>query len=298
MSTDDITMSLFPEFEKFVTETGLSSKAKGALAANLPRILGQGKTKAIGLELPPAPIERKLELVNLKLPEGVSLPQSVRDEIATVRLAVEGEIKELTSEEGSRRLCSQTIQRIRDTKEINAGIKDNFFFADRLVLVPEGRRQSWSWNITPHYPVIPKIPCDVIYLEKAFYAAQKKLQSLLLPTEVFIHKLELSWQMARHFSKSDETVLIIDVAKMYLIAAQEDRFWGSPKKQYFVDYPNAAFIINFLQWKANAISSNEVRFEITPATVHQAHGSDTKAFFLPLNHEGTQTRPYMYMTRF
>lgn len=290
-------MSLFPEFERYVTETGLSTKAKGALSANLPRILGQGKTKAIGLELPPATIERKLELINLKLPDNISLPQAVRDEIEMVRVAVEREIKELTSEEGSRRLCSQAIQRIRDTKGENAGIKDNFFFADRLVLVPDRHRQSWSWSITPHYPVIPKIPCDVIYLEKAFYAAKEKLQSLLLPPDVFVNKLELSWQMARHFSQSNETVLIIDVARMYLVAAQEDRFWGSPKKQSFVDYPNAAFIINFLQWKANAISSDETRFEITPATVHQAHGRDAKAFFLPLNQEGTQIRPYMYMNK-
>jgi hypothetical protein len=291
-------MSLFPEFEKFVSESGLFAKAKGgALAANLPRILGQGKTKSIGLDLPPAPIERKLEIINLKLPDSVSLPQVVKDEIETVRVAVEREIKELTSEEGSRRLCSQAIQRIRDATGVNAGIKDNFFFADRLVLVPEMRRQSWSWNITPHYPVISKIPCDVTYIGKAFYAAKQKLQSLLLPHEVFENKLELSWQMARQFSKSDETVLILDVAKMYLVAAQEDRFWASPKKQYFVDYPNASFIINFLQWKANAVSSSEARFEITPATVHQAHGNTAKVFFLPLNLEGTQTRPYMYMNK-
>lgn len=288
--------ALFPEFDRFVKDTGLLEKAKGALAANLPRILGQGQTKAIGLNLPPAPIERKLELINLKLPADMVFPEVVIKEIEGVKALVEKELSELRSEEGIRRLASQAIERISDKGIEFSGMKDNFFYANRLLLIPDRKRQSWSWSMTPHYPVISRIPADVLYLERAFFAAEEKMRMLLLPHNEFEKKLALSWEMARYFSSSDDNVLIVDVARMYLVASQDNRFWTSPRKQNFVDHPDAAFIINFLHWKVSE-SAGTPQFEITPATLHQAHGKDAKVFFLPMDQEGTQTRPYVYMKK-
>ena len=289
-------MSLFPEFELFVKESGLDSY-KGALAASLPRILGGGTTKALGLDLPPAPIERRQELIRLTLPGGITFPSAVADEIAAAKSLVEAELREWKSEEGSRRQCSRALQDIKAASEVPIGIKDNFFFADRLVLVPDRRKESWSWSITAHYPVISKIPCDRDYIVQAFFAAQKKVRELLMREDVFLSKLEWAWEMARHFSAGDDSVLIIDVARMFLVAAQADLFWNAPKRQSFVDKPEAVFIVNFLEWKTRAVSGEKPQFEITPATVHQAHGRDSKAFTLPLNREGTQTRPYLHMLK-
>ena len=70
---DNVDAQLFPELESYVERTGLLSNAKGILAARLPRILGQGKTRAEGLDLPPAAIERQQELLALSLPEDLSL---------------------------------------------------------------------------------------------------------------------------------------------------------------------------------------------------------------------------------
>ncbi len=61
--------SPFPAFEQFVDRHGLLANPKGILAAKLPRILGQGQTRAIGLDMPPALIERQQELVSLNLPD-------------------------------------------------------------------------------------------------------------------------------------------------------------------------------------------------------------------------------------
>ncbi len=186
---------LFPEFEKFAEEVKLITMVKGALSAKLPRILGQGATRAIGLDLPPSPLERRIELVNVVFPKEISFPNSVKDEIYTVKQELEKEISILKSEEGMRKLCSQVIRSVN----YPGGIKNNYFYADRFLLIPDKKRLRWSWSITPYYPIISNIPSELDYIVRSHEIAEKKIKDLLLEPEDFENMLELSWTIARHF---------------------------------------------------------------------------------------------------
>jgi hypothetical protein len=176
-----------------------------------------------------------------------------------------------------------------------AGQKDNQYYAGRLVLLPDNRTLTWAWSITPYYPIISKIPPDVEYLEKAYSAAEQLLERIVLPVEVFENRLVLTWSMARHFSDS-ENVLIVDVARLFKIACQEERFWKNPQKRFFTDLPEAAFIANLLNWRTRSDYA-KTRFEFVRATLHQAHGSKAKVFYMPQNPEGTQVTPVIYLKR-
>lgn len=280
----------FPEFEKFVSESNLISKATGSLSARLPRVMGQGSTKAIGLNLPPASIERMMELTEIDFPSDVKLPEPVKLEIKSVKKELENKISELTTEEGARKLCSYALSKISSTK----GLKNNYFFAGRFVLIPDKKRISWSWSITPHYPIISKIPPDAEYILKAFEVADKKINDLILKPDEFLDRFKLSWIMARHFSKSED-VLVVDVARMFLISAQENKFWQNPQRKFFKDYPQAVFIANYLAWKQSGYTNDKINFELVPAVLNQAFGSEKQVFYLPMDYEGTQTRPYKYI---
>ena len=83
--SDIATPQLFPELKEYVEKTSLLDNAKGILAARLPRILGQGKTRAEGLDLPPATIERQQEFLALSLPEDATKDPAIRDEIESVK---------------------------------------------------------------------------------------------------------------------------------------------------------------------------------------------------------------------
>ena len=290
MIQDNMRYPPFPAFERFVSENDLLVKATGSLAAKLPRIVGQGTTRAVGLELPPAPIERKIELVSLEIPGGIKLPESVLREIENVQRELDQELREVTTEEGSRRLCSHVIGGL----PIKGGIKNNYFYAGRFLLVPDKKTLSWAWSITPHYPIISKIPPDPDYMIQAYEAAEKKVVEVVMDHRDFELKLGLAWRMARHFSRSDE-VLIVDVARMFLISAQDNKFWQSPQRKFYKDLPQAAFISNFLSWKQKQSVGDEAKFELIPAVLNQTLRSDAQVFYLPLDYEGTQTRPYRYI---
>lgn len=283
--------SLFPSFEQFVLDNDLLSKAKGSLAVKLPRIMGQGKTKAEGLNLPPAPIERRSELISLIRSDEMELPSSVRAEIENIKAGLEKEYARLKSSEGTRDLAIQVLRRL----SCEAGQKDNYYYAGRLVLLPVNKGTTWSWSITPYYPIISKIPPDVDYIEKGFKAAEELLDRLIMPPDVFENRLYLAWKMARHFSESDD-VLIIEVARMFKIACQEERFWNAPKKQFFIDVPEAAFIANLLNWRRHS-EPTKASFEFVRATLHQAHGQNAKVFYMPQNPEGTQITPVIYLRK-
>lgn len=283
--------NLFPIFEQFVLDNDLLNKAKGSLAAKLPRIMGQGKTKAEGLNLPPAPIERKLELISLIRSQEMDFPVSVRNELEKIKAEVDEEYAQLKSSEGIRELAIQVLRRLSPP----AGQKDNSYYAGKLVLQPVSRGSTWCWSVTPYYPLVSKIPPDVEYIEKAFAAAEALLESLIMPFATFENRLRLSWTMARHFSETDD-VLIVDVARMFKIASQEERFWNSPKKQFFIDMPEAAFIVNLLNWRRSREPS-EVDFEFVRATLHQAHGQKATVFYMPQNPEGTQVTPVIYLRK-
>jgi hypothetical protein len=283
----------FPAFEKFVERHGLLANPKGILAARLPRILGQGQTRAEGLNMPPALIERQQELISLNLPDTAPPPAEVEREIEDARREVARHQDHMRNPDNRRRFDMQALHRLGET---NKGIKDNQFFAGRLVLVGDKGGQNWSWSMTPHYPVISKIPADVDYIVAAHAAAEKIVDQGTLPVDQFLNTLQLAWVMARHLSPGDD-VLIADVARLFKVAAQDERFWGTPARRNFTDVPDALFITNLINWRRSRDGAKRDSFELVPATLNQAHGTRSRAYFVPSNAEGTAVRPMIYLRR-
>ena len=291
--SDTANTQLFPELERYVERTGLLSNAKGILAARLPRILGRGQTRADGLSLPPAAIERQREILALSLPEDASQEHGIQREIAEARQAVDAHTKKMRCPKNRRRFALRVL---RELEGVNTGSKDNYFFAGHFVLVPDKSGLFWSWSMTPHYAIISKIPADVGYVVKAYAASERIVQKWTMPVERFVDRLSLAWSIARHFGDG-ENVLIADVARVFKIAVQDDRFWKSPARRSFEDVPEAAFIINLINWRRHRDAAAGASFELVPATLNQAHGSRSRAFFVPGNAEGTVVRPMIYIRR-
>lgn len=282
---------LFPEVERYIVDADMLNKLKGN-QAQLYRILGQGKTKSKELNMLPADIERKMELVAFKPLKSEDVPSNVCKEIDAVKVSLDSELSTLKKRDVQKRLANQTLRSLTDVK---SGTKDNHFFAGRLIFVAGKAGKEWSWRLTPHYPIISKIPPDLEYLSKSYYEAEKLLSEIIVPAEIFDVRLNLAWVLARHFS-SGENVLIIDVARMYKVAGQPEKFWNTPQKGNFVDLPDAAFIANLINWRRQS-GFEKTDFKLTQATVHQALGPKAKVFYMPSNSEGTQTRPVAYITK-
>ena len=104
MSETANTPPLFPAIERFVDRTGLLVNAKGILAARLPRILGQGQTRAEGLDMPPATIERQQELLALTLPEEAARDGGVQAEIAAARQAIAAHTEQMRNPDTRRKI--------------------------------------------------------------------------------------------------------------------------------------------------------------------------------------------------
>jgi len=286
--------SLFPELERFVASTGLLANAKGILSARLPRILGQGQTRAEGLDMPPAMIERQQELLSLTLPDEASRDTGVQGEIAEARRAVDAHMDHMRHPENRRRFAMQVLHRLEG---VSTGNKDNHFFAGRLVLVPDKGGQNWAWSMTPHYPIIAKIPADIDYVVSAYAASERIVEKWTKPVDWFVNRLSLAWTMAHHFGEGDN-VFIADVARFFKVAVQDERFWGSPSRRNFEDVPEAVFIANLINWRRNRDASGQREsFELVPATLNQAHGPKSSAFFVPSNPEGTVVRPMIYIRK-
>ena len=281
--------NLFPAFARFVKKQGLLANAKGALAARLPRILGQGKTRAEGLDLPPATIERQQELLALSLPQEIVPDPDVLNEIEEARNAVETHAKSMRHPENRRRFA---LQALNSLKGVHSGNKDNQFYAGRLVLVPDTSGQNWAWSMTPHYPLVDKIPADVNYVVHAYQAADQAFEKCTFPVHEFSNRLHLAWAIARHFTKGDD-VLITDVARFFKIAIQDQKFWTNPSRRNFKDVPEAAFAINLTNWRRHQTDVEGDTFELVPATLTQA----SRAFFVPRNLEGTVVSPMIYIRR-
>lgn len=282
---------LFPEVEKYIVETDMLNKFKGN-QAQLYRILGQGQTKSKELEMVPAVIERKMELVAFKPLKNKDVPLSVHKEIEKIQRDLDEELTNLKKRDVQKRLANQTLRSLPD---IDSGNKDNHFFAGRLILVSDKAGKNWSWCLTPYYPIISNIPPDHEYLSKSYYEAEKLLTNLIMTADKFDNCLNLAWILARHFSKGDN-VLITDAARMFKVAGQPEKFWNSPKKGNFVDMPEAAFIANLINWRRST-GFEKTDFKLSSATVHQALGPNAKVFYMPSNNEGTQTRPVVYITK-
>ncbi|MCP1913403.1 hypothetical protein J2R96_005883 [Bradyrhizobium elkanii] len=290
----DSSSQLFPELKDFVERSGMLANAKGMTAARLPRILGQGQTRASGLEMPPATIERQQELLSLALPDEAAHIPGVQKEIAEARRAVEAHKDYMRHPDNRRRFAMEVLHRLEG---VSTGNKDNQFFAGRLILVPDKAGQDWAWSMTPHYPVISKIPADVDYVVSAYRASETIVDRWTLPVDRFLDRLFLAWTMARHFSEG-ENVLIADVARLFKIAAQDERFWSSPARRNFEDVPEAVFIANLINWRHNRDTPGDREsFELIPATLSQAHGTKSRAFYVPSNAEGTVVRPMIYIRR-
>ena len=286
--------NLFPAFEEFVKDADLLANARGILAVRLPRILGQGKTRADGLDIPPALIERQKELVALALPkEAVSRPAVAR-EIEEAKLAVEQHAERMRHPENRRRFALQVLSHLEG---VRTGNRDNQFFAGRLVLVSDKGGQNWAWSMTPHYPVIDKIPADIEYVVGGFKAADAAVEKWTLPIDNFLDGLALACEMARHRTGNDN-VLIADVARLFKITVQSQRFWRRPSRRNFEDVPEAVFIANLINWRRHKSSLGQSdSFELIPATLNQAHGTKSRPFFVPANAEGTVVRPMIYIRR-
>jgi len=278
---------LFPEFEQFVKKTELLTKAKGIISAKLPRILGQGRTKAIGLDLPPAAIERKMELAGLLIPEGISIPDGVRAEIEKIKAEVDNEISVLSTEDGIRRFIAQVMKELPEPK----AFKDNRYVSCGLILQKEDKNSRFSWCITSHHPIIKHIPPDVEYVIRAHQEAEKLLLALDEGPESFGKQFDLAYAMARHFNKSND-VLVTDISRLYKVAKQADRFWNNPVKQYFVDIPDASFVAGLRSWNRSGGPSRN-GYDFIPATLAQ----EPRAYYLPTNEEGTVSRPFIFVRK-
>ena len=244
--------------------------------------------------MPPAPIERRQELLAFPLPEEASQDSSVQNEIAEAQRAVDEHTEYMRHPENRRRFALQVLHRLERTP---TGNKDNQFFAGRLILVPDKSGQNWAWSMTAHYPVIAKIPGDVEYVLSAYNASERIVAKWTLPVDRFLDRLSVAWTMARHFSESDD-VLIADVARLFKIAVQDERFWRNPSRRNFSDVPEAVFIANLINWRRHRDSVGpRESFDLVPATLNQAHGARSRAFFVPGNAEGTLVRPMIYIRR-
>jgi hypothetical protein len=282
--------TLFPHFQRFVEASHLD-RAKGSLSAKLPRILGQGTTRATGLTDPPAVIERKMELAGLEFPAQPVVPEQVQSEVRAASADVEALRTELKRPDGLRRFIADSLRELA----VETGSSNGYHFAGRLILRSSKSGFEWAWCVTPHYAIVERIPPDPHYVGKAFRAAQEKIKALVVEPADFEKKLSLAWTMARAWSKSDD-VLVTDVMKMYQIAGQEDKFWQSPKRVHYKDLPDAAFVVNLINWRSHS-GINGAGFTFVPATLSQASGKRASVFFLPLNAEGTEVRPMIHLRR-
>lgn len=283
-------MEMFPAFTRFVTETGLADKATGNLAKQIPRILGQGTTKTVGLDRPPAPIERKMELASLVFPAALEPPPEVASEVSAAKADIAALENGFRLEEGNRRFASACLALI---DEPSSGVKDGQFYAGRLILKESKKGMEWSWRVTPHYEIVGRIPPDEEYVALAYQAALKRIQELSLASDEFEDKLELAWALARHFLKIDD-VPLIEVMKMFQVAGQDRKFWQAPKRLTYKDLPDAAFAVNLIAWRSRADPATS-RFEFVPATLHQTKGA--QVFYMPMNPEGTEVRPMVSLKR-
>jgi hypothetical protein len=230
----------------------------------------------------------------LDLPASLRLPPDVEAEIREARSEVARELDTLKKPDAAKRLAVGVIRRLQETMgDVAAGQKDGQFYAGRFVLVPDKAGANWAWSLTKYYPIISKIPPDADYIYQAHAAAEAATQALVLPTDVFEQRLVLSHTMARVFSAGDD-VLIQDVARMYKVAGQSEKFWQSPAKRSFEDLPDGALIANISAWRR---SRPDAGFTFVPATLNQTMKANAKAFYLPTNLEGTMTRPVIYLRR-
>ena len=204
---------LFPAFEKLGQET-LARQGICILSAKLPRILGQGRTRARGFSICP---QRRSNLPR-PLPALTSSPRSecpLRKRSKSARPDAKVELELEAMQAASR---NQAVRSRRDqaasglTRTRDRGQKDGQYYAGRFVLTHDKAGANWAWSLNEYYPIISKIPPDPDYVVRAHAEAEGAVQALVLAPETFEQRLTLSHAMARVFS-TGEDVLIQDVAQ-------------------------------------------------------------------------------------
>lgn len=286
MTDTELNDSMFPAFRRMVERVPALKNPRGAFFKRLPRILGQGRTRARNFDAPPSPWERQLELVNLQLPTGVTYSEDVAAEIDAARAALEEVRASLATLEGRRRFAEAALARIPLPEE-RKGLKDDTWFAGRLVLLSGGGGLGWSWGLTVRHAVISDLPPDVDYVARAYPHAEAIVSESLLEPEAFAERLQLALRMTRAINGTRQgEVALCDVERMFRLASQRDRFWSSPSRANFVDVPESVFVANFM------VHSNDDlrrRFELIPARREDLK----KALYLPTNPEGTAVAPFV-----
>ena len=279
---------LFPALERYVREQGLTEKAKGDLAVKLARILGGGTSRARNLKAPPPPVERTELLGSIKLPGET--PADVQQEINLAREATDERKKDLRRDEGKRRFAVSVLKPL-EQRGIPIGLRNNYYFAGPVVLRPEKNGWDWAWSLTPRYDLVSRLPADEEFVVQAHAAALDLLAQTVRSPKEFERQLDLAWALARHFADSDD-VLIVDVARLYKVAAQSDAFWRTPERRLFEDLPEAAFLANLMNWRHRRQPS-DTPYEFVSATLHQSD----RAFWIPVSEDGTEVHPFIYMRR-
>jgi hypothetical protein len=235
-----------------------------------------------------------MTLGGLELPASLGVPDDVMAEIRGARQEAERELTAMKRPGVAAKFAIGVIKQLQAKLGATAaGQKDGQYFAGQFVLVSDKIGANWAWSLTKHYPIVSKIPPDADYIVAAHEAAATAVQALVMAPDVFEQRLALSYAMARAFGNGED-VLIQDVARMYRVAGQSDKFWGSPAKRHFEDVPDGALIANISAWRRCRPDSG---FTFVPATLNQSMGANAKAFYLPTNAEGTMTRPVIYLRR-
>jgi hypothetical protein len=290
-------MTGLEEFIAFAKRVRLLDKLPrgGNLQTAVPRILGQGKTRAEGLfeDRAPALIERLSEYAKLdlsRLESEISYLIADEDPVRAEQNAAKAQIKRLeeqlaTSAEGWERTAREVLSKLGERTPGRGG---RYALGD-LELAFDTKSMAWRWTYRGAYPLVSKLPHDVDFICDAHRDASRRMAEAIVPQEEFLAALRLAWVITKHRATGVPAVLIRDLAKAYLVAAQPSAFWDRPSKTTFVDLGEAVFVINLV----TAIDEVRKSFELEKAGVHQTSlGGRERNIAFELPKRGGGTEPY------
>jgi hypothetical protein len=151
------------------------------------------------------------------------------------------------------------------------------------------RSFSWTWTYRGAYSLVSKLPHDVDYICEGYRDALRRMKEAIVPAPEFLASLRLAWAIAKQRAGTGP-VLIRDIARAYVVAAQNQSFWDRPSKATFIDTSEAVFVINLV----HAIEDVRKLFDLEKAGLHQtALGGRARnvSFDLP-RRGGGGTEPY------
>jgi len=288
------------EFIAFAEKVRLLDKLsrKGNLQSVVPRILGNGKTRAEGLfdeKKPPALIERQFEYAKLDLKQllgEINYPavgiNSLRDEQARTQQQIKSLQEQLErANDGWERTAREVLSRLGEATPGRGGR----YASGDIVLSFDKKTFAWAWTYRGAYPLVSKLPHDLDYICEGFCAASRRMSEAIVPSAEFISSLQLAWIISKQKS-GPGPVLIRDLAKVYQVAAQSAAFWDKPAKSSFTEISDAAFVINLV----HAIDEVRKFFGFEKAGLHQTVlGGKGKNVSYDLPKASGGTEPYSYI---